>query len=227
MLIIGCDYHPGVQQIAFMDTETGEFGERRLEHGEREGEKFYRDLQQTGISVRVGMEATGHARWFAVAGGTALRVMDWGSLGDSGHAGAEARDRSPRCATIAEAPAGRPLSPNLGGELGKSGSATTSVASASFGADAHTNQFQLGSSRLAPQSFHESVASRGLKRGSAAKDIHMRRRLMWAMARITLPYDRTEIRNRFAGLIVLGGPASSGGLVKERGVKTVAMQRGK
>ena len=40
-----------------MDTETGEFGERRLEHGEREAEKFYRDLQQTGISVRVGMEA--------------------------------------------------------------------------------------------------------------------------------------------------------------------------
>ena len=64
MLIIGCDYHPGVQQIAFMDTETGEFGERRLEHGEGEAEKFYRDLQQRGISVRVGMEATGHARWF-------------------------------------------------------------------------------------------------------------------------------------------------------------------
>jgi transposase len=64
MLIIGCDYHPGVQQIAFMDTETGEFGERRLEHGEGEAEKFYRSLQQAGIRVRVGMEATGHARWF-------------------------------------------------------------------------------------------------------------------------------------------------------------------
>ncbi len=64
MLIIGCDYHPGVQQIAFMDTETGEFGERRLEHGGGGAEKFYRDLQQAGISVRVGMEATGHARWF-------------------------------------------------------------------------------------------------------------------------------------------------------------------
>ena len=64
MLIIGCDYHPGVQQIAFMDTETGEFGERRLEHGEGEAEKFYRNLQQAGIRVRVGMEATEHARWF-------------------------------------------------------------------------------------------------------------------------------------------------------------------
>lgn len=28
---LGCDYHPSVQQIAFVDTETGEFGERRLE----------------------------------------------------------------------------------------------------------------------------------------------------------------------------------------------------
>jgi hypothetical protein len=30
MIIIGCDYHPGFQQIAFVDTDTGEFQERRL-----------------------------------------------------------------------------------------------------------------------------------------------------------------------------------------------------
>ena len=24
MMIIGCDYHPGFQQIAFVDTDTGE-----------------------------------------------------------------------------------------------------------------------------------------------------------------------------------------------------------
>jgi hypothetical protein len=24
MIIIGCDYHPGVQQIAWVDTDTGE-----------------------------------------------------------------------------------------------------------------------------------------------------------------------------------------------------------
>ena len=28
MLIIGCDYHPSFQQIAFVDTETGEFQEQ-------------------------------------------------------------------------------------------------------------------------------------------------------------------------------------------------------
>jgi transposase len=63
MLIIGCDYHPGFQQIAFVDTETGELQERRLQHRE-EAEKFYRDLAAQGMKVRVGMEASGHARWF-------------------------------------------------------------------------------------------------------------------------------------------------------------------
>ena len=63
MFIIGCDYHPAFQQIAFVDTETGERQERRLEHPE-EAEKFYRDLAAQGKKVRVGMEARGHARWF-------------------------------------------------------------------------------------------------------------------------------------------------------------------
>ena len=63
MLIIGCDYHPSFQQIAFVDTETGEFQEQRLSHRE-EAERFYRDLAGQGMKGRVGMEASGHARWF-------------------------------------------------------------------------------------------------------------------------------------------------------------------
>jgi transposase len=63
MIIIGADYHPGFQQIAFVDTETGEVQEGRLEHP-GEAEKFYRELGAQGASVRVGMEASGHARWF-------------------------------------------------------------------------------------------------------------------------------------------------------------------
>jgi transposase len=63
MLIIGCDYHPSFQQIAFVDTDTGELQERRLEHRE-EAEKFYRGLVVQGMKVRVGMEASGHAHWF-------------------------------------------------------------------------------------------------------------------------------------------------------------------
>ena len=63
MIIIGCDYHPGFQQIAFVDMNTGELRELRLEHREQ-AEKFYRDLAAQGIQVRVGMEASGQARWF-------------------------------------------------------------------------------------------------------------------------------------------------------------------
>ena len=63
MFIIGCDYHPSVQQIAWVETETGECGELRLKHIEP-AEQFYRELKKKGVSVRVGMEATGHSRWF-------------------------------------------------------------------------------------------------------------------------------------------------------------------
>src|SRR5204863_5045753 len=41
----------------------GELQERRLQHRE-EAEKFYRELAVQGMKVRVGMEASGHARWF-------------------------------------------------------------------------------------------------------------------------------------------------------------------
>lgn len=61
MWIIGCDYHPRFQQIAFVNTEGGECGQRRLEHVVA-AEQFYRSL--AGQAVRVGMEASGHARWF-------------------------------------------------------------------------------------------------------------------------------------------------------------------
>jgi transposase len=64
MLIIGVDYHPSFQTIAFLMEETGEYGEQELNHSDGQAEKFYRNLKQQGISVRVGMEATGYSRWF-------------------------------------------------------------------------------------------------------------------------------------------------------------------
>src|ERR1022692_4747036 len=64
MIIIGVDYHPSDQYIAFVDTEIGESGERRLNHSDGEAERFYRELAARGVSVRVGMEATGYSRWF-------------------------------------------------------------------------------------------------------------------------------------------------------------------
>ena len=63
MIIIGVDFHPEFQQIAFVDTDSGELEERRLQHPD-EAEAFYRALVSQGKTVRVGMEASGHGRWF-------------------------------------------------------------------------------------------------------------------------------------------------------------------
>jgi len=61
MLIIGCDFHPGFQQVAIFDNQSGEVRELRIGHRE-EAEQFYRSL--SGEGVRVGMEACGHYPWF-------------------------------------------------------------------------------------------------------------------------------------------------------------------
>lgn len=61
MIIIGCDFHSRFQQIAMLDTASGEITERRLEHENGEARAFYGGLPRP---TRVGMEATGYARWF-------------------------------------------------------------------------------------------------------------------------------------------------------------------
>jgi transposase len=61
MKIVGCDLHTRYQQVAMLDDETGELIERRLEHANGEAKEFYRKLS---APVRVGIEATGHTRWF-------------------------------------------------------------------------------------------------------------------------------------------------------------------
>src|SRR5437764_6353957 len=61
MKIIGCDFHPGFQQIAMVDTETGEATELKLSHGNGEAQRFYEGL---GGEVLVGVESTGNMLWF-------------------------------------------------------------------------------------------------------------------------------------------------------------------
>jgi transposase len=61
MIIIGCDYHPSWQQICWIDTLTGETGERKLEHAQGEAEKYYRSLPSAAL---IGMESTGNCQWF-------------------------------------------------------------------------------------------------------------------------------------------------------------------
>jgi transposase len=61
MKIVGCDLHTRYQQVAMLDQETGELMERQLEHESGEARAFYAALSSP---VRVGIEATGHTRWF-------------------------------------------------------------------------------------------------------------------------------------------------------------------
>src|SRR5579864_8373582 len=59
MKIIGCDFHPSFQQIAMVDTESGEQTEKKLTPAE--AVEFYRQLPGP---VLVGMEACGNTLWF-------------------------------------------------------------------------------------------------------------------------------------------------------------------
>jgi transposase len=59
MKIIGCDFHPSFQQIAMVDTETGEHTEKKLTR--EEAAEFYRGLSG---KVIVGVEACGNTLWF-------------------------------------------------------------------------------------------------------------------------------------------------------------------
>ena len=151
MIIIGVDFHPEFQQIASVDTETGEFQEKRLGHRE-EAETFYRAL--AGQKVRVGMEASGHARWFERLLAE-LQIELW--IGDA----AEIRTRRVRKQKTDRQDAQLILSfcwkdrfsADLGAELGESGSAATAVAPAPHGAGAHAD--------------HEPAASGGAQRRTA------------------------------------------------------------
>src|SRR5664279_4730250 len=61
MMIIGCDFHPGFQQVAWCNTATGETGEVKLDNNSGEAERWYRQLP---VPSRIGLEATGNSQWF-------------------------------------------------------------------------------------------------------------------------------------------------------------------
>src|ERR1700693_2739389 len=60
MMIIGCDFHPSWQQVSWLETETGETGERKLVHASGDARMFY---QQLAAPVLIGMEATDNSQW--------------------------------------------------------------------------------------------------------------------------------------------------------------------
>jgi len=61
MKIVGCDLHAKQQSIAMVDTETGEFIEKKLLHEGNSVREFYAALEGP---VVVGIEATGAMQWF-------------------------------------------------------------------------------------------------------------------------------------------------------------------
>ena len=61
MMIVGCDFHPSWQQVSWLDTGTGETGERKLVHATGDAERFYQQMEAPAL---VGMEATGNSQWF-------------------------------------------------------------------------------------------------------------------------------------------------------------------
>lgn len=61
MNIVGCDFHPSAQQIAFLDNTTGEIVQKKLQHSNGEAERFYSKLPKP---TRIGIEATGNSQWF-------------------------------------------------------------------------------------------------------------------------------------------------------------------
>jgi hypothetical protein len=81
MMIIGCDLHTRYQQIAMLDTDTGEVTERRLEHEDGEARAFYSALVGR---VRVGIEATGHTQWFEAMLGEMDHELWVGNAAQSG-----------------------------------------------------------------------------------------------------------------------------------------------
>ena len=61
MTLVGCDLHSRKQQVAVLDTTTGEVLEQELAHDGDAVERFYRSLKPP---VTIGIETTGYTQWF-------------------------------------------------------------------------------------------------------------------------------------------------------------------
>jgi len=64
MTLVGCDLHSRKQQVAVLDTTTGEILEQELVHDGDAVERFYRALRPP---VTIGIETTGYTQWFHTA----------------------------------------------------------------------------------------------------------------------------------------------------------------
>jgi transposase len=128
MKIVGCDLHTRYQQMAMLDRETGELVERRLEHESGEARAFYAALSGP---VQVGIEATGHTRWFErMLARAGARALDRRCGTDPGLGGAQAEDGCARCGAHTGVAVSEAFSPDLAADAGGTRSAAVSLASA-------------------------------------------------------------------------------------------------
>ena len=147
MMIIGCDFHPSWQQVSWVDTETGECGERKLVHAGGEAKMFY---QQLAAPALIGMEATGNSQWFLeLVAGPGTRDLGRRCSADPGQLRAQAEDGQAGCGPHSEAGGGEPISALVDAGPGAARSAAAGVASAQAGGDS-----QPGEERTATP-FHE------------------------------------------------------------------------
>ena len=141
MLIVGCDYHPRWQQVAWLDTETGETGEQKLVNGDGEAERWYRQLPVPSL---IGLESTGNSQWF-VDLVPQLGHEVW--MGDAAEIRAsyvrkQKNDRRD-AGHILKLAAGRALSAAVGAEPGAARSAAVADSSPQAGADPGPREEQL------------------------------------------------------------------------------------
>ena len=94
MLIIGCDFHPGFEQVAIFDNLTGETRELRLGHREECG-TVLSFSERTGAGGDGGVRALSVVR--ALVGRVGARVVVGGCGEDSGLGSAPAEDGSSGC----------------------------------------------------------------------------------------------------------------------------------
>jgi hypothetical protein len=113
MTFVGCDLHSRKQQVAVLDTTTGEILERELVHDGDAVEDFYRSLRPP---VTIGIETTGYTQWFHAL---MHRLGDTVLVGEAGKIRAmscEDEDRSARRSAPARPAETRSLSDGVDAE---------------------------------------------------------------------------------------------------------------
>jgi hypothetical protein len=86
MIIIGVDFHPSFQQIAFMDQETGECGDRRLNHSDGEAERFGELIGVVGVAYKLPQNSPAWNCWSGANPETSTRLFGPPPAGPFGQA---------------------------------------------------------------------------------------------------------------------------------------------